>query len=137
MIEQVIKDPERAKAENRPAWLAQKVYEKTKEKLASEPIEDLRIDFEDGYGFRANDEEDKDAQKAAEAMAHSFLEGSLTPFSGIRIKPLSGKTRDRAIKTYRLFTVSLLERTNGRLPDNFVVTLPRSRLRKKQNGFFL
>ena len=31
-------------------------------KLATEPIEDLRIDFEDGYGVRPDDEEDADVR---------------------------------------------------------------------------
>src|SRR5262245_32512268 len=34
------------------------VYERTVEKLQSEPVEDFRIDFEDGYGTRPDAEED-------------------------------------------------------------------------------
>ncbi len=125
LIEQVVKDPERAKQENQAAWLAWTVYEKVADKLAAEPVEDLRIDFEDGYGFRPDDEEDNDAKRSALQMAQAFLEGSLTAFSGIRIKPLSGKTYARAVRTYNLFTKTFLNETNGRLPENFVVTLPK------------
>ena len=32
--------------------LAPKVYERVREKLQREPVEDFRIDFEDGYGNR-------------------------------------------------------------------------------------
>src|SRR4051794_5634836 len=38
-------------------------------KLAREPIEDLRIDFEDGYGTRDDDEEDAAAEATARALA--------------------------------------------------------------------
>src|SRR5690606_6792539 len=38
--------------------LAPKVLERVRDKLAREPVEDFRIDFEDGYGNRPDDEED-------------------------------------------------------------------------------
>ncbi|MBX3289340.1 MAG: phosphoenolpyruvate kinase [Acidobacteria bacterium] len=125
LVEQVTKNPVRAKEEDRAAWLAWSVYEKVADKLAAEPVEDLRIDFEDGYGFRPDEEEDKDAKRSAMQIAQAFLEGSLTAFSGIRIKPLSGNTYARAVSTYKLFTETFLNETNGRLPENFVVTLPK------------
>ncbi|MGO9641097.1 MAG: DUF6986 family protein [Candidatus Acidiferrales bacterium] len=45
-------DPERLRKENREAWLAFTVYARMREKLEREPVEDFRIDFEDGYGNR-------------------------------------------------------------------------------------
>ena len=100
LIGKVTKDPERAKGEDRAAWLAWKVYEKTVEKLSSEPVEDLRIDFEDGYGFRADEEEDKDAKRSAMQMAQAFLEGSLTAFSGIGSSCFQERSmRERSLPT--------------------------------------
>ena len=52
-----------------PAELADEVYERVRAKLEREPIEDLRIDFEDGYGNRPDDEEDAAAIAAAQALA--------------------------------------------------------------------
>ncbi len=37
--------------------LAQRVHERVRDKLAREAVEDFRIDFEDGYGVRPDDEE--------------------------------------------------------------------------------
>ena len=69
--------------------LVPKVYERVMNKLAQEPIEDHRVDFEDGYGTRSNDEEDGHVQSAASAMATGLLDGSLPRSVGIRIKALS------------------------------------------------
>jgi hypothetical protein len=57
-------------------------------KLEREPIEDYRIDFEDGYGTRPDAEEDRHAASAAREVAAGLESGSLPPFIGIRIKPL-------------------------------------------------
>ena len=45
------------------------IYKKVKKKLESEAIEDFRIDFEDGYGNRSNEEEDQTAMDAAKEVA--------------------------------------------------------------------
>ena len=42
---------------------------KVRAKLAREPVEDLRIDFEDGYGIRPDEVEDAAAVSAATALA--------------------------------------------------------------------
>ena len=55
------------------------------EKLAREPIEDLRIDLEDGYGNHP-DREDDDARAAARALATAQQHGTTAPFHGIRFK---------------------------------------------------
>jgi hypothetical protein len=44
--------PEQAQREQHPAWFAHTVYKRVREKLRREPVEDYRIDFEDGYGSR-------------------------------------------------------------------------------------
>ncbi len=122
---QFLKSPRKLRVENRPAWMALTVYERVIEKLKREPVEDFRIDFEDGYGNRPDEEEDQHAKLGAEEVARGFREGLLPPFIGIRIKPFSPDLRDRSIRTLDLFVSALCEATGGRLPANFVVTLPK------------
>ena len=105
--------------------LAATVYERTRRKLETEPVEDFRIDFEDGYGFRADEVEDADAERSAGELAAGFREGSITTFSGFRIKSYASETRERARRTLNIFLDKLLEATKGKLPQNFVVTLPK------------
>jgi citrate lyase beta subunit len=93
-------------------------------KLRREAVEDLRLDFEDGYGNRADGEEDGHAQSAAELVAAGMTAGTLPPFIGIRIKPLSKELHGRSLRTTDIF-VSALIRAGGRLPDNFVITIPK------------
>src|SRR6267154_1287345 len=119
------KSPEKLRHENRAAWLALTVYARVHEKLQREPVEDFRIDFEDGYGNRPDAEEDQHAKLAAEEVARGLDENSLPPFIGIRIKPFSPELRARGIRTLDLFVTALCEATRGRLPENFVVTLPK------------
>ena len=95
------------------------------EKLQREPVEDFRIDFEDGYGNRPDAEEDQHAKLAAEEVAMGLSQGSLPPFIGIRIKPFSPELRDRSIRTLDLFVSTLCDATRGKLPNNFVVPCPR------------
>jgi citrate lyase beta subunit len=104
---------------------AQAIYERVRAKLRAEPVEDYRIDFEDGYGVRPADEEDRHAQIAAAEVAKGMASGSLPPFLGIRIKPLTEELRARSVRTLDLFMTSLCEATRGSLPPNFVVTLPK------------
>jgi citrate lyase beta subunit len=101
------------------------VYARMLEKLEREPVEDFRIDFEDGYGNRPDDEEDACAASAAGEVAAGMAEGSLPPFIGIRIKPLSRELCGRSLRTLDIFLTTLAERTGGALPGGFVVTLPK------------
>ncbi|MFD3404894.1 DUF6986 family protein [Kribbella sp. NPDC058693] len=101
-----------AKVLDLPAEFADDVYDRVRAKLEREPIEDLRIDFEDGYGNRPDDEEDAAAIAAAQANPG-------TPFYGLRIKSLEAPTRRRAVRTLDLF---LKEAT---ITDGFVITLPK------------
>jgi citrate lyase beta subunit len=95
------------------------------EKLRREPVEDFRIDFEDGYGNRPDAEEDGHAVAAAKEVAAGIREGTLSPFIGIRIKPFNEELRRRSIRTLDVFLTALVEQTGGRLPENFVVTFPK------------
>jgi hypothetical protein len=92
-------------------------------KLATEPIEDLRIDFEDNYGERDDAEEDADALAAAAAVAKATASGQAPPFIGIRFKSLHAATRRRGLRTLDLFLGELLEA--GDLPDGLALTLPK------------
>jgi len=105
--------------------LAERVYPRVKDKLTREPVEDFRLDFEDGYGNRPDAEEDGHAQSAAAAVASGAANGTLPPFVGIRIKNLGDELRERALRTTHLFIDTLLRETGGTLPSNFVVTLPK------------
>ena len=108
-----------------PNSLADTVYGRVIEKLRREPVEDFRIDFEDGYGVRPDDEEDAVAIQAAVEVARAMEASALPPFFGIRIKPLDEELKSRAIRTLRLFFETLLGRSGGALPEHFVVTLPK------------
>ncbi|MFB7842820.1 DUF6986 family protein [Microbacterium sp. NPDC056052] len=92
-------------------------------KLEREPIEDLRLDFEDGYGARPDEEEDADAVLAAERVAAAVAAGVAPPFIGIRFKCFEAPTRRRGIRTLDLFLSTLV--ANGPLPDGLVLTLPK------------
>ena len=94
-------------------------------KLEREPVEDFRIDFEDGYGNRPDAEEDGHAEAAAGEVASGAGHGTLSPFIGIRIKPLSRELHVRSLRTLEIFVTTLAARTRGALAPNFVVTLPK------------
>jgi citrate lyase beta subunit len=95
------------------------------DKLRREPVEDFRIDFEDGYGHRPDAEEDGHAQSAAEQVAAGLDAGSLPPFIGIRIKPMSNELHARSLRTLDLFVSTLVRAAKRRLPSGFVVTVPK------------
>ena len=118
-------NPEKVKAENYDAWLAWTIYNRVIEKLKTAPIEDFRIDFEDGYGIRADAEEDSHAITASDELANAVHENSLSEFIGFRVKSFQNETYRRAVRTLDLFLTNLLQKMNGRIPENFVVTLPK------------
>jgi citrate lyase beta subunit len=101
------------------------VYQRIVEKLQREPVEDYRIDFEDGFGVRSAEEEAGLAVQSARALADAFRGGCLPPFVGIRIKPLSEEWKVRSVHTLDTFVSTLLTATAGQLPRQFVVTLPK------------
>ena len=104
---------------------SKRIYNKVLNKLKKEEIEDFRIDFEDGYGNRSNEEEDETAVTAAKEVAKGMKEKSLSPFIGIRIKPFTEEMKERGLRTLDLFVSTLVKETNGRLPENFIVMLPK------------
>ncbi|WP_439030647.1 DUF6986 family protein [Gordonia terrae] len=89
-------------------------------KLRTEPIEDLRIDFEDGYGVRSDDEEDAAVAAAVAAIRDA---GTTPPFIGIRFKCFEADVRARGLRTLDLFVSGLAEA--GELPAGLTLTLPK------------
>ena len=101
------------------------IYDRMAEKLKREPVEDFRIDFEDGYGNRPDAEEDGHAEFTAREVARGMKEGTLPPFIGIRTKPFTQELKHRAIRTLDVFITTLVGETKGALPANFVITIPK------------
>lgn len=118
-------NPEQVRGVKPAAWLAYTVFNRVIKKLQNEPIEDNRIDFEDGYGNRPDQEEDGHAAAAAEEVAKGMRDKVLSPFIGIRIKTFSDECKVRSIRTLDIFLTRLAELTGSQLPANFIVTLPK------------
>jgi citrate lyase beta subunit len=106
-----------------PGELADRVYPRVRAKLEREPVEDLRIDFEDGYGGRTGADEDAHALAAARLLGAADRDGTATPYSGIRMKCLEAAVRDRGIRTLDVFLTGLMQ--GGGLPRGLVLTLPK------------
>ncbi|MER7571501.1 aldolase/citrate lyase family protein [Streptomyces sp. NPDC126514] len=100
--------------------LAEPVHTRVRAKLMREPVEDLRVDFEDGY---QGDDEDQDAARAARLIAEAYRDGTAAPYMGIRMKCMEAAVRDRGIRTLDIFLTGLMEA--GGLPDGLVLTLPK------------
>ncbi|QQS31718.1 MAG: phosphoenolpyruvate kinase [Acidobacteriota bacterium] len=104
--------------------LAEEVHRKISERLRKDAIDDLRADFEDGYGSRPDAEEDGHAVAAARETAKARSENALPQYFGIRIKSLAGEARRRSLRTLDLYLTALVD-AGSMLPSNFVVTLPK------------
>ena len=118
-------DMNEAQRKTEPAWLAYTVYNKIIKKLQAEAVEDFRIDFEDGFGNRSDEEEDATAESAALELAAGMRNKTISPFIGIRIKPFTEDLKYRGVRTLDIFLTTLLDKTGGILPGNFVVMLPK------------
>lgn len=106
-----------------PDGLAGPVHDRVRAKLEREPVEDLRIDFEDGYGPRPDAEEDAAAVAAARIVSAAVADRSAPPYVGIRMKCMEAAVRDRGIRTLDIFLTELMDA--GGLPDGLVLTLPK------------
>ena len=112
-----------AEAAGMPLELTAAVYPLVRRKLETEPIEDLRIDLEDGYGAHPDADEDAVVVAAARALSRSVEEGTAAPFHGIRFKSFEAPTRRRGLRTLDLFLGELVGA--GGLADGFRLTLPK------------
>ncbi|MEE8600704.1 DUF6986 family protein [Euzebya tangerina] len=101
-----------------------RVVQRVRTKLEHEPVEDLRVDFEDGYVGHGPGSEDADSVSAAVAVARMMADGSCPPFVGLRVKSFTDGLAARSVATLDRFVSTLLDEA-GRLPDGFVVTFPK------------
>ncbi|AHG89686.1 HpcH/HpaI aldolase [Gemmatirosa kalamazoonensis] len=99
------------------------IVARVRDKLAREPVEDYRIDFEDGFGVRDDDDEDQAALDVAAELARGVREARLPSSIGVRVKPLTEELRARSVRTLGLLVGALVE--SGALPERWVVTLPK------------
>ena len=107
------------------AWLPNSVYNKIVKKLKTEAVEDFRIDFEDGFGNRPDEEEDVTAVNAANELAKGMKNKTISPFIGIRIKPFTEDLKSRGVRTLDIFLTTLLEKTKGKLLSRSDVSGPQ------------
>ena len=125
-LQEYAPDPDAlAKAFELPQELAGRIYPRVVDKLTREPVEDFRIDFEDGFGHRPDEEEDRFARSAADEVVKGMNADTLPAAIGIRIKNLGPETERRGLRTFDLFLGRLHEQVGTTLPQNFVVTLPK------------
>src|SRR4051812_24211830 len=110
-----------------------KMYARIVEKMNREPVEDFRLDFEDGYGNRPDEEEDRHAHLAALEVARGMKSKTLPPFIGIRLKPLNEDLRARSVRTLDIFITALAGETKT-LPENFVITVPKVEVPEQVRG---
>jgi citrate lyase beta subunit len=106
------------------ASLGEEVRERVAAKLAREPVEDLRIDFEDGYGVRDDEEEDAHVATVVEGVAKAYEARTLPYYWGLRVKSFAEGGHERSMRTLDGFLTGLAERL-GKLPGGFVVTFPK------------
>jgi citrate lyase beta subunit len=97
------------------------ILDRVRAKLAREPIEDLRIDFEDGYGLRDDPTEDAHAHRAATILAGWHQSGTAPPWVGIRFKSFDTiPLLERGIRTLDVFLTTL-----GSVPSGLQLTFPK------------
>lgn len=99
------------------------VLPRVRAKLAAQPVEDLRVDFEDGYGLRPDDEEDAAATAAGVTLAGWRDRPGAPLLAGVRVKGLQPETRQRGLRTLELVVRAAVGA--GGLPERFVVTWPK------------
>jgi citrate lyase beta subunit len=104
----------KAVRDNAPPYVND-IADRVEAKLRREPIEDLRLDFEDGFGVRTDAEEDTAVAAVAKFLTTA---GELPPFVGVRCKSLEEATRRRAVRT-----LDILIGLTG--PGSLLITLPK------------
>jgi citrate lyase beta subunit len=115
--------PDVAAATGLPSAVVADVHDRVRSKLVREPVEDLRIDFEDGYGLRSDEEEDRTAREAVRGVVDLVEAEDRPPFLGIRFKSFEAPTRRRGLRTLQVVLGGLMDA--GGLPDGFLLTLPK------------
>ena len=105
--------------------LWQQIHSRVAARLKKCAVEDFRIDFEDGYGNRPDQEEDETAAFCAKQYALALQQGIAPPYMGIRIKPFNEELKQRSVRTLDIFVSTLVKENNQQIPDNFVITIPK------------
>ncbi len=103
-------------------------YDRLVRKLADTPVEDLRIDFEDGYGERGDADEDAQAVRVGEQVAIAWQQATMPRSFGLRIKALSGRHWQRGARTLDLFCTTLARSCallDQGVPKQVLVTVPK------------
>lgn len=108
----------------RERGVAGDVHRRIVEKLGTAPVEDYRIDFEDGYGTHSDALEDAEARRCGEAAAEAMRVGALPPSFGIRVKPLTCELVTRSLRTLDLFLETMVSRA-GRQRGPVIITLAK------------
>lgn len=104
---------------------AEAVHPRVRRKLVEEPVEDLRIDFEDGYGRRDDETEDADAERTAGVVAEWLRDDVAPGVFGLRVKSFeTPQLRERSVRTLDVFLTKLLAEW-GELPGGFALTFPK------------
>jgi citrate lyase beta subunit len=105
--------------------LVEQVLPRVRAKLATEPVEDLRVDAEDGYRGGPG-AEDGDVRAAAAALAADALAGAAPTWFGIRARSLELGHRHRGVRSLDLFLATLGADYGARTrPLRAIVTLPK------------
>ena len=125
LVERLAAGGDEARRAEPAATIAFATYARARERLEREPVEDFRIDFEDGFGFRSDAHEDEHAARVAGELARGLGAGTLPAHVGIRIKPFTPGSLARAARTLERLVEALVAATGGRLPEPFLVTLPK------------
>lgn len=119
----------------RARGVAAEVHRLIVRKLEREPVEDYRIDFEDGYGVHRDADEDAMVERCAQAVVAAARSRCFPPSWGIRVKPLTRELMARSLRTTERF-IQLVHGAGGTLLDGFVVTLAKVTVRE-QIAFFV
>lgn len=100
-------------------------------RLSTNPIEDLRIDLEDGYGWRPDDVEDRHARAAGATLASwgADTTEAAPRVLGVRCKGLGAAERARGLRSLEL----VLDGAGG-IPAGFVFTVPKLRAAAQVDG---
>lgn len=98
------------------------VYDRLVAKLEQDPIEDLRADFEDGYGVRTDEVEDGHLDGVLAAFEELAAHDELPTWHGVRFKSFEAPTRARGVRTLVEYARGAAQRG---LLDGNVLTLPK------------
>lgn len=110
-----------AEAVGEPVEEVAAVYERLRHKLRTAPVEDLRIDFEDGYGRRPDETEDAHLLAAIQALREALERPDRPTWWGIRFKCFEAPTRARGVRTLGTFVAAMADHAT----DGLTLTLPK------------